>query len=39
MELKINTTYRDLLDPISAETYEALRLSIIKDGLLNPIIV
>jgi len=39
MELKINTEFRDLLDPISSEAREALRISIIKDGLLNPIIV
>ena len=38
MELKINTGFRDLLDPISAEAHEALRLSIIKDGMLNPIV-
>ena len=38
MELKINTTYRDLLDPIPVEAHEALEHSIIKDGLLNPII-
>jgi transcriptional regulator with XRE-family HTH domain len=38
MELKINPDFRDLLDPISAEAREALRLSIIKDRLLNPII-